>query len=178
MYICLSVFVSKFQSLKNYHFNSRLILNFTAISMIMVFSAVSGVHTPVTVTEIPTQEVQIKQEVTKKEVIEKNLGVEQYVRQYFSDVPVLAEIAKCESRFRQFDKNGEILRGKVNDRDVGVMQINEYYHLDTAEASNIDIYTLEGNVVYGRKLYEKFGTDPWNSSKACWGSKANQLASA
>jgi hypothetical protein len=145
--------------------------------MFMVFSAVSGIHTPVTVTEIPAQEVQIKQESSKKEQIEKKTSVEQYVREYFKDIPVLAEIARCESRFRQFDKNGDILRGKVNDRDIGVMQINEYYHLDSAEKDNINLYTLEGNVVYARKLYEKFGTDPWNSSKACWGDHNDQFAS-
>ncbi len=139
----------------------------------MVFSAVSGVHTPVTITEIPKQEVQIKQESSKKETIEKKMSTQEYVRNYFSDTPILAEIARCESQFRQFDKNGEVLRGVVNDKDVGVMQINEFYHLDTSIEANINIYSLEGNVVYGRKLYETFGTKPWNSSKPCWGKYEN-----
>lgn len=142
----------------------------------MVFSTVAGVHTPVSVTEIPQAEVQIKSENLKKENIEKKMSTEEYVRNNFSDIPILAEISRCESQFRQFDKNGEVLRGVVNNKDVGVMQINEYYHLDTAEKANINIYTLEGNLEYGRKLYEKFGTDPWNSSKPCWGKSVQQLA--
>lgn len=154
----------------------RLILNFTAISLFMVFSTVAGVHTPVTITEAPTMEVQVKNQALRKENIEKKMSTEEYVRNHFADTPILAEIARCESQFRQFDKNGEVLRGVVNDRDVGVMQINEYYHLETAEKTNIDIYTLEGNLEYGRKLYEKFGTDPWNASKPCWGKNLEQLA--
>ena len=58
----------------------------------------------------------------------KSMTVEEYVRNYFSDIPVMVEIAKCESRFRQHDHRGDILRGEVNNLDRGVMQINEYYH--------------------------------------------------
>jgi hypothetical protein len=143
----------------------------------MVFSAVSGVQTPITATATPKIEMQYKENAPKKEEVAKKLSVEEYVRTYFQDIPVMADIAYCESRFRQFDKDGEIFRGKVNNKDVGVMQINEFYHLDTAEEANYNIYTLEGNTAYARKLYEKFGTDPWNSSRPCWGPRLDsQLA--
>jgi len=102
--------------------------------------------------------------------------VEQYVRAYFSDIPVMAEIARCESHFRHYDENGNVLRGKENSRDVGVMQINEDYHLDTALESEIDLYTLEGNLRYARALYEKMGLDPWKYSKKCWGKTVVALA--
>lgn len=143
----------------------------------MVFSTVAGVHTPVSVTEMPMAEIQIKSENLKKENIAKKMSTEEYVRNHFSDKPILAEIARCESQFRQFNKKtGEVLRGVVNNKDVGVMQINEYYHLETAEEANINIYTIEGNLEYARKLYKQSGTDPWNSSKPCWGKKAELLA--
>lgn len=143
----------------------------------MVFSTVAGVHTPVTITEAPVVEIQVQNQALRKSNIEKKMSTEEYVRNHFADTPILAEIARCESQFRQFDKKtGEVLRGVVNDRDVGVMQINEYYHLETAEKANINIYTLEGNLEYGRKLYKQFGTDPWNSSKPCWGKKVQQIA--
>lgn len=137
----------------------------------MVFSSVSGIQTPVTVAETPKVETQYRQELPKKEEISKKVSTEEYVRNYFKDIPVMIDIAYCESRFRQFDKDGEIFRGVVNDKDVGVMQINEFYHLDTAEDDNINIYTVEGNTYYARKLYEKSGTAPWNSSRPCWGPK-------
>jgi hypothetical protein len=97
------------------------------------------------------------------------MSTEQYVRRYFKDLPIMVQIARCESQFRQLDDDGSIHRGKVNNLDVGVMQINEHYHLDTAEKNNYNIYTIEGNTSYARKLYEEKGTQPWSSSKACWG---------
>lgn len=92
-----------------------------------------------------------------------------YVREYFKDDPIMAEIARCESRFRHLSKDGEIFRGKVNKSDIGVMQINTYYHRDAAEKLGIDLYSLHGNLEYAQYLYEKEGTVPWNSSKPCWG---------
>lgn len=95
--------------------------------------------------------------------------VEEYVREYFADIPVLAAISQCESRFRQYDKNGNVLRGEQVYEDIGVMQVNETYHKKTAEKLGLDLSTIEGNVAYARYLYEKEGTKPWNSSKKCWG---------
>lgn len=94
--------------------------------------------------------------------------VEEYVRDYFADIPKLAEVAKCESEFRHFNSKGDVLRGKVNRSDVGVMQINEYYHGDTAATLDLDLYTLDGNLEYARSLYEREGMDPWNASRSCW----------
>ncbi|NQV92971.1 hypothetical protein HQ403_00555 [Candidatus Kaiserbacteria bacterium] len=102
--------------------------------------------------------------------------VEQYVRIYFSDIPIMTEIAECESRFRQFDIDGDVLRGEKNRRDVGVMQINEDFHLDTALEKELNLYTLEGNLAYARALYEKMGTKPWKHSKKCWGGMVLALA--
>jgi len=94
--------------------------------------------------------------------------VEQYVREYFAGAPIMAEIARCESRFKQFDKDGSIHRGVVNDKDLGVMQVNEYYHGKTAAKLGLDLYTIQGNVAYAKYLYEKEGTRPWMSSSPCW----------
>ncbi len=141
----------------------------------MALGSISGINSPVTVTEIPEQKPQLVREVSKKDV-EKLMSTEQYIRQYFSDIPIMIEIAKCESTFRHLDSKGEVHRGKVNNADVGVMQINEYYHLETAEKENYNIYSIEGNTAYARKLYEKQGTQPWISSKACWGKYESALA--
>ena len=93
---------------------------------------------------------------------------EQYVREYFKDDPILAEIAMCESSFRHYDSDGAVLAGKVNKSDVGVMQINKYYHLERAERLGLDLNTIEGNMTYAKKLYKSEGTKPWNSSSKCW----------
>src|SRR3989338_8855009 len=59
--------------------------------------------------------------------------VQEYVRGYFAGTPIMAEVARCESHFRQFDRDGSVHRGVVNDQDVGGMQINERDHLKTAQ---------------------------------------------
>jgi hypothetical protein len=94
--------------------------------------------------------------------------VEEYVRDYFADEPLLAEIASCESQFRQFGKDGQVLRNP-NSSAVGVFQIMSSLHSSLAdEKLGLDINTLQGNVAYARFLYEREGTRPWNASKACW----------
>lgn len=95
-------------------------------------------------------------------------SVESYVRSYFADEPVLIAIAQCESHFRQFDKDGSVLRGKALPEDVGIMQINERYHKKSARAQGHDLYTIEGNLAYARYLYQKEGTTPWLASAKCW----------
>jgi hypothetical protein len=109
--------------------------------------------------------------VAKEQVIETKktpMTLEEYVRTYFADKPILAEIAKCESSFRHFLPSGEVVRGKVNKGDVGVMQINEYYHKETAAKLGYDLETLEGNISYAEWLYNKEGSAPWVSSSPCW----------
>jgi hypothetical protein len=98
-------------------------------------------------------------------------AIEKYLRENFSDTPILIEIARCESTFVHYDKNGDLMRGKANNADVGVMQINEKYHLETATKLGFDIHTIEGNVNYAKYLYDKYGAEPWSASSPCWGSK-------
>lgn len=110
-------------------------------------------------------EIQIK----SVEQTDDDLTIEEYVRNYFSDIPVMIEIAKCESRFRQSDEEGNVLRGEQNTLDRGVMQINEFYHNENSEKLGYDIMTLKGNTSYARALFEKYGVKPWSSSYKCWG---------
>jgi len=121
---------------------------------------------PVTSTRTATFEI-----VSTKESRHKT--TEEIVREYYEADPILANIASCESNFRQFDKDGDVLKGRVNEKDVGVMQINIKYHLETSKKLGIDIYTLEGNLKYGKYLYETQGTSPWNASSLCWIPRSN-----
>ena len=98
-----------------------------------------------------------------------DVSTEDKVREYFIDTPVLAEIAYCESKFKHYNKNGEVIRGELTPEDVGVMQINEYFHEKTYGILEINVHTLEGNMEYAQWLYDREGTTPWNSSKHCWG---------
>ena len=103
-----------------------------------------------------------------QQVVDQPFTLEEYVREYYKDTPILAEIAKCESRFRHLGKDGKILRGEVATEDVGVMQINEFYHDDRAKALGLNLHTLDGNLAYAKWLFGKEGTAPWFSSQKCW----------
>lgn len=96
--------------------------------------------------------------------------MEAFLRKEFADTPILVNIARCESNFKQFDERGHIIRGRIDKNDIGVMQINERYHGETAKKLGMNIYTVEGNIAYGKHLYERSGSAPWNASAPCWGS--------
>lgn len=101
-------------------------------------------------------------------VLETPATVEEIVREEFKDIPMMIEVARCESGFVHFKENGELLRGHINAQDVGVMQINEKYHLKESKALGHDIHTLAGNLAYARYLYEKNGLRDWRYSEFCW----------
>ena len=134
----------------NYKHNTWLIISIVITILLLSSSLIVGGvgETTLIFTESPT--------------------VGEYVRIYFRDIPVMTKIAECESHFRHFDTYGDILRGEENSQDVGVMQINERYHLDTANKLGHSLYTLNGNLAYAKYLYEKEGTTPWQSSVTCW----------
>lgn len=102
-------------------------------------------------------------------------NVERFVNDYFSDLPQLKKIAFCESSYKHFNSDGSVRRGKVNKYDVGVLQINELYHAKEANSLGIDLETIDGNVAFARRLYEREGSRPWNSSAPCW-DKTGDLA--
>lgn len=83
----------------------------------------------------------------------------------------MERVAYCESTLRQYNTNGEVLKGKQVPADTGVFQVNTKYHLETAKKMGIDIFTLEGNVAYAKYLYDKNGLRDWFASKPCWNRK-------
>lgn len=137
-------------------------------SLLMLASAFS----PVSVSSIGQESLRTPEDSpVATENADHPVTLENYVRNYFEDTPMLAEIARCESTFRQHDSSGQILRGKVNKGDIGIMQINKYYHEEDATRLGFDIYTLEGNLGYAKWLYGRESDGPWVHSSKCW--KAN-----
>lgn len=99
-----------------------------------------------------------------------NVDTESVVRTYFADTPVMIEIARCESKFRQYAANGDPLYGGAGGKMVGVFQVYSDIHKSFAHTLGMDIETLDGNMAYAKYLYEREGTRPWLSSASCWGS--------
>ena len=119
-----------------------------------------------TVTEVATGDSKTKTDGSSKA---KN-DTEMAVRDYFSDIPVMIQIARCESQFRHTLADGTILRGKVDPRDMGVMQINTGFHAAEAKQLGLDLSDIHDNMAFARHLYEKQGTQPWKASSQCWNS--------
>jgi hypothetical protein len=102
-------------------------------------------------------------------VVADTMGrTEEAVREYFKDAPVMVQIARCESHFRHDLSDGSVLRGKVDNDDLGVMQINTRYHGSRAAKLGLDLHDLDDNMAFARLLYEEQGTRPWNASAPCW----------
>lgn len=78
---------------------------------------------------------------------------------------VLLDVSQCESGQRQFDASGNVLRGITG--DIGYFQISPRW-IPTAQSLGYDIYTEQGNIDFGLWLFNKYGLEPWNSSKHCW----------
>ncbi|MBY0537870.1 hypothetical protein K2P47_00540 [Patescibacteria group bacterium] len=89
--------------------------------------------------------------------------IEKRVREYFADAPVMIEIARCESKFRQFTDAGNVLRGGGSTGMVGIFQFYELIHKAPALALGFDIETVEGNIGYARHVFTQEGTRPWAS---------------
>jgi hypothetical protein len=104
--------------------------------------------------------------VTESRLVAVN--TETAVREYFNDIPVMIQIARCESTFRHTLADGSVLKGVVDPADTGVMQINKRFHESRAIELGLDLHNLHDNMAYARYLYEKQGTRPWNSSAPCW----------
>ncbi len=116
----------------------------------------------------------IQEEVATVELKVTPENTEAIVREYFSDIPVMIQVAKCESTFQHTLTDGSVLRGKVDSRDTGVMQINTGYHAKTAAELGLNLENIYDNMKYARTLYERQGTQPWNASASCW---SRELAS-
>jgi len=87
----------------------------------------------------------------------------------YRDFVLLRKIIQCESGWRQFDKNGNLLVSKKG--DVGLFQISQKYHLENSKKLDYDISDWKDNLRFGVFLYKKDGSIYWNWSKRCWNSE-------
>lgn len=145
---------------------------------VFVLSSIYGSPTATVVDNVSTTTApgaSIRVEETTTTNIPTRKELEAKAREFFKDDPLLVDIARCESSFRQLDQDGNVLRGKINRGDIGIMQINEYYHADTAKKLGLDLETLEGNMAYAKYLYNREGGQPWNSSSACWNQEEKSI---
>jgi len=83
---------------------------------------------------------------------------------YGQNAAFVKKIVQCESQFNPNAVNHDAVVGK----DIGLFQINTYYHLDNAKKMGYNIYDTEDNLLYGFQLLATAGSTPWKWSKGCW----------
>jgi hypothetical protein len=96
--------------------------------------------------------------------------VKRRVHEYFADIPEMIDVCECESEFRQYREDGTLLVSRwINPKTkrrgssaTGVCQITYMNHYaEWSKSPDTDITTLEGNLAFARKLYERNGTRDW-----------------
>lgn len=87
--------------------------------------------------------------------------VEEKILKAFPDVPIMVEVARCES---QLDPLAD--RGNLN-VDVGLFQINQV-HNETLVELGLDRRDIDDNIAFARILFDQSGLAPWYMSKNCW----------
>lgn len=98
--------------------------------------------------------------------------IEALIDQYGDHIPqeekmVLSAISLCESNYRQFDTEGNVLFSGAGTPDKGAFQINKV-HWERVEELGIDLDTIEGNTEFAVLLYTEQGSGPWYPSQDCW----------
>jgi len=104
-----------------------------------------------------------------------NAAIEASVRFYFADIPVMADIAKCETNFRQYNPDGSPMYDATGTY-IGVFQIAKSIHTTAAKSLGLDLATIDGNMMYARHLYESSGTAPWKGCLPKQGTTATPVS--
>lgn len=117
---------------------------------------------------MPQEPIAIYRDYLASEPVLAYSAIEEQKKEIQEVPEVLKRIAYCESGNKQFDENGQVIRGRENPKDTGKYQLNTFYHLEAAQRLGYNIFTEQGNEGYAIWLYNKEGTKPWIYSKFCW----------
>lgn len=128
----------------------KIVLSFAVVSGLFVSN---GAITHAATSQVASTTAELKDPI----------AIEKRVREYFADIPVMIEIARCESKFRQYTDAGNVLRGGGSGGMIGIFQFYELIHKTAALALGYDIETVEGNIAYAKYVYTQEGTRPWVS---------------
>jgi len=122
----------------------------------------SGTTTVLTTVKVPTP---IEQQIGIVQEKITNVAIA-----YGYDPKLAIAIMKCEGEAYKTKGNNKNYDKQGNhwSTDIGLFQINNYYHDAAAKKLGIDIYTDQGNIVYAMYLMQHQGTKPWNASRQCW----------
>ena len=113
-------------------------------------------------------------ERTYDETEKGTVDIESQIVDEWEGYAQLKQICSCESTGqpynepRHFLESGEVILGVINSDDIGMCQINSYYHGTAAQKLDLNLYDRHDNLKYAKYLYDREGGTPWNWSKHCW----------
>lgn len=107
-------------------------------------------------TELYAPTVEAKEVEVVKEVCTTTDCLKELVLKEF---PELYDIVSCESGFRHYDKNGDVLSSHTDDK--GLFQINLRWWEGEAIRLGHDIMTVEGNLAMAKHIYKLQGKNAW-----------------
>ena len=148
----------------------------TILSFVFIFTFSMGLPVNAATTQATLSIQTSSKTPTTSPTFVGQIDVEKQVRDYFKATPSMIEIARCESKFRQYTDDGTVLRGGMNNEMIGVFQFYGPVHAAGAKALGFNLATLEGNLAYAKHVYDTEGTIPWNSSRDCWETNATNTA--
>lgn len=80
----------------------------------------------------------------------------------FPNTPEMVSIARCESGFHQFDKNGNPLLSRTG--DYGILQVNRIW-IPLAKKMGLDIvHSAEDNITMSAYILRTQGIKSWTCS--------------
>jgi hypothetical protein len=137
------------------------------VALLVAIVLINTGYVPSAIASTTTGKITKATVITTKTTVptEDQATVEARVREFFKDTPTMIEVARCESKFRQFTDSGNPLRSNGM---IGVFQFYESIHAPGAKALGFDLATLTGNLGYAKHVYETEGLTPWNGSRFCW----------
>ena len=95
---------------------------------------------------------------------EAQLANKALIASQFADVPIMVEVLRHESTYRQFNGSGNPLISETG--DVGVGQINIATWGEIAKKMGLDIYnSVTDNLKMTRYVYEVQGLTAWTAYK-------------
>lgn len=112
-----------------------------------------------------------KPELVIEEVHTKEVNLDSLITSYSDEFNVSENLARriigCESGFNP-DATNKNYKGDVHwSTDIGMGQINDYYHKTRMDEMGLDIYDHEDNLRYTFILLSE-GETHYKASKFCW----------
>jgi hypothetical protein len=92
------------------------------------------------------------------------------IQRYFPDAPIMLLIAHCESTgLVHREPTGELRRNLEGGTARGVFQVLMRVHRDEFDRLGLNPNRDHDYFTFVRRLYDKYGTEPWDPSQHCWG---------